>query len=153
MSVCLSISLSVCLHGGIIKALFFFRVCVCLQLMGFIYACYVVKLISEEEDSCKYTVTHISMQTSHVFCTKACRRLPCAAVPAFQALCAAVGWRFDSNRLEFTCILKLLVSLCCHIVTLCVNFNSAKGPLITWATSTSPVRVSGLVRLMGAAYC
>lgn len=24
------------------------------QLAGFIYACYVVKLISEEEDSCKY---------------------------------------------------------------------------------------------------
>lgn len=32
--------------------------------MGFIYACYVVKLISEEEDSCKYTVTH--MQQSYL---------------------------------------------------------------------------------------
>ena len=39
--------------------------------MGFIYACYVVKLISEEEDSCKYTAAHISMQTSHFFCNKA----------------------------------------------------------------------------------
>lgn len=49
------------------SVLFFF----CLQLMGFIYACYVVKLISEEEDSCKYTAAHISMQTSHFFCNKA----------------------------------------------------------------------------------
>uniref|UniRef100_A0A4W6EI30 Sodium/potassium-transporting ATPase subunit beta-1-interacting protein n=1 Tax=Lates calcarifer TaxID=8187 RepID=A0A4W6EI30_LATCA len=29
-----------------------------LALVGFIYACYVVKLISEEEDSCKYTIIH-----------------------------------------------------------------------------------------------
>lgn len=56
----------------------------CLQLMGFIYACYVVKLISEEEDSCKYTLTHISVQTSHVFCNKAV--CSCVSV-CYAALC------------------------------------------------------------------
>ena len=31
--------------------------------MGFIYACYVVKLISEEEDSCKYKVKLVHAHT------------------------------------------------------------------------------------------
>lgn len=52
--------------------------------MGFIYACYVVKLISEEEDSCKYADTRFSTDLPHRL-QQSCRRLrtpvtPCAAV-------------------------------------------------------------------------
>lgn len=36
-----------------------FFYCSLFQLAGFIYACYVVKLISEEEDSCKYLFIYL----------------------------------------------------------------------------------------------
>lgn len=66
--------------------------------MGFIYACYVVKLISEEEDSCKYAHTHTlqcrsrtSSATKLSAAALAFAVLPSATFSAAQALCSAVG--------------------------------------------------------------